>query len=772
MHFGLIGSSIYHHSCLEIYQSKQTFSKYLQFSLERLRVRTSVKLFLNMSQQTTEMKKKYECELCDKAYVGKPGLLRHKEAKHDEKSEKSEVSSDNGIVFEEDDDFNEAVEDQDLNDMMEQFSQKAASKEDISYDEINSLNKKLQRYRAIMKKKTKFQKTTITELAKVREEKAEMRNEIEKHKHCEKECNEKTAETEPEGLKITLYKCDMCGDTFKTNPNLINHKSSKHVLETKTICNFCESTSENLEDLQKHISVQHILKQKMESLEPSKDILGQLFICGECDQSYKNHDDFVEHIHEESCQSSIVEKDTKGTQYEEEVDEDVKQENKKVEQETEGETQSIIVTNQHIINSIEDFKEFFEKHQEINEELLKNELKVLQVMSKEFIEFRKEKMAFKKKLAELKKIKSKPRRHPEHRYKCLSCNTNFRDMTFLQQHIVENHAKVQEVSPKISIETAKESDNKELKDKNEELLIIDKSTGQHLPCEDCDNKDAIILILGNDLKREQKERIELETKLKEKSEPPNEPSAHEDKSSQGLEVIVKKIDVKENKKEKKESKTEMAKSVNKSNSKRNKTRENSKKDKEKDADNETRENSKRTYSISCNKCNRRVRTREDLTEHVNEKHMIDTRKQCYDCNTKFKSNEEFTKHVCSHHDIDATWCDFCGKTFSNMKDFWSHIRSNHCSKWSQHNKAQQIYCYTCGKMFNTYSQLRRHIKMEHRNYNESEKRAENNGEWQEVQHGRHQRRGRESYAPTYHRSQHQEFTIPVHNRYELPPKNY
>ena len=61
--------------------------------------------------------------------------------------------------------------DQDLDDLMEKFSQRAAADGDVSLDEINSLNAKILWFKSIMSKKMKIQEETTSELEKVKKEK-------------------------------------------------------------------------------------------------------------------------------------------------------------------------------------------------------------------------------------------------------------------------------------------------------------------------------------------------------------------------------------------------------------------------------------------------------------------------------------------------------------------------------------------------------------------------------------------------------------------------
>ena len=64
-------------------------------------------------------------------------------------------------TFQEDEEFNIAVEDQELYEYMEKFSQKA-SENDVSLEEINSLNCKLKRFMKIMEReKRRYMKKPI-----------------------------------------------------------------------------------------------------------------------------------------------------------------------------------------------------------------------------------------------------------------------------------------------------------------------------------------------------------------------------------------------------------------------------------------------------------------------------------------------------------------------------------------------------------------------------------------------------------------------------------
>ena len=135
------------------------------------RVRTEFNTFPRMSNKSSESKNKYDCDQCEKTYTIEAGMKRHKEAKHRLKID-SPITED--ALFPEDEEFNEAIEDQELYDMMEKFSQKATSDGSISSNEIKSLNIKLQRFRTIMKKKNKVQNETTIELSNIRKNQEEL----------------------------------------------------------------------------------------------------------------------------------------------------------------------------------------------------------------------------------------------------------------------------------------------------------------------------------------------------------------------------------------------------------------------------------------------------------------------------------------------------------------------------------------------------------------------------------------------------------------------
>ena len=151
-----------------------------------------------MSQNTPEPKKRFECDQCEKSYVTKDALKKHKEDKHskliqdergenqqknenskseatkvdvqEEKEEKieSEENTENYDDFQEDKDFDEIIEDLDLYDALDNITQKMSSDDtDISLGDIKSLNEKLLRFKVNMKKKEEIQAKTKVDLSKV-----------------------------------------------------------------------------------------------------------------------------------------------------------------------------------------------------------------------------------------------------------------------------------------------------------------------------------------------------------------------------------------------------------------------------------------------------------------------------------------------------------------------------------------------------------------------------------------------------------------------------
>ena len=162
-------------------------------------------------------KQKYECDQCEKLYVVKEALQKHKEAKHGDnnKIEKSEtqktvVIKENKEDFPEDEDFDQAVKDQEIYDFLENLTQKLETGDgDISSSDINTLNTKLLRYIRIAKKKTKIQDKTNAELAQVKEEKERLLEELEAYKKS--------------SLVMKFFRCTECENTFSSSDNLELH---------------------------------------------------------------------------------------------------------------------------------------------------------------------------------------------------------------------------------------------------------------------------------------------------------------------------------------------------------------------------------------------------------------------------------------------------------------------------------------------------------------------------------------------------------------------
>ena len=146
-----------------------------------------------MSPNTVANKKKYDCDKCGKTFDVENFLKKHIEAKHSDTNENTasldsdKAKSETDQIFQEDDEFDEAVEDQDLYDRLENFTQKAILDGNISLEEIDSLNSKLKRFKTIMLKKTKLQDCTSTELARVKEENEELSKKIATLTKCDTE---------------------------------------------------------------------------------------------------------------------------------------------------------------------------------------------------------------------------------------------------------------------------------------------------------------------------------------------------------------------------------------------------------------------------------------------------------------------------------------------------------------------------------------------------------------------------------------------------------
>ena len=157
---------------------------------------------------------------------------------------------------------------------------------------------------------------------------------------------------------------------------------------------------------------------------------------------------------------------------------------------------------------------------------------------------------------------------------------------------------------------------------------------------------------------------------------------------------------------------------------------------------------------------------------------------CRTCNHRFNSNEDLTMHIDENHVVDTRrYCDLCDIRFSNHYVFASHQRETHIPNLKGYT------CYTCGECFPTLSNLKSHIYQGHRkapqnyqnkNYHLTGHRNKNHANnksypqnYNDIpeQHGRHPHKARgmhqdiRQHQHTGYSDSSSKFAIPTKNRF-------
>lgn len=139
----------------------------------------------------------------------------------------------------------------------------------------------------------------------------------------------------------------------------------------------------------------------------------------------------------------------------------------------------------------------------------------------------------------------------------------------------------------------------------------------------------------------------------------------------------------------------------------------------------------------CTYCNKRYRSRADLTkhekqshgdgpnemcpvcgklvrnmvQHINKVHQEQPLRLCPHCSFTTKTAEGLRGHIASRHtENTVTTCPYCGK---RTKDVKRHLKANLCDKPEEKAKIVKIQCEQCDKTFMSADYIRRHVKQVH-----------------------------------------------------------
>ena len=87
---------------------------------------------------------------------------------------------------------------------------------------------------------------------------------------------------------------------------------------------------------------------------------------------------------------------------------------------------------------------------------------------------------------------------------------------------------------------------------------------------------------------------------------------------------------------------------------------------------------------------------------------------CPECNFSVPRNTTLKRHLMISHSEVKT-CQFCGKTFTNVKDFRKHENSHMMAKYKK-----SMPCDVCGKVLASAGILKQHIEFVHGNDKDKE----------------------------------------------------
>ncbi|XP_067632882.1 uncharacterized protein [Eurosta solidaginis] len=108
--------------------------------------------------------------------------------------------------------------------------------------------------------------------------------------------------------------------------------------------------------------------------------------------------------------------------------------------------------------------------------------------------------------------------------------------------------------------------------------------------------------------------------------------------------------------------------------------------------------------IICEKCGKRFRLKNQMTEHVKTVHERLRRFKCSMCPKDFLRKRTLDDHIRAHLNIRDKICNICNKGFTSFHGLFRH---------KQLHSEKRYECIKCGKGFHRFSSLRLHEKLKH-----------------------------------------------------------
>ncbi|CAH0383549.1 unnamed protein product [Bemisia tabaci] len=123
-----------------------------------------------------------------------------------------------------------------------------------------------------------------------------------------------------------------------------------------------------------------------------------------------------------------------------------------------------------------------------------------------------------------------------------------------------------------------------------------------------------------------------------------------------------------------------------------------------DAERHKKEHASRYFAHLCNFCGDVFTNRKKLRKHLKSNHKDQTEFLCYVCCEPEISLSLLAEHVLEHHEplLKQFACQLCGKTHSSGSKANEHIRANHGSEYKP--------CPICWKIFTDKSELETHVE--------------------------------------------------------------